>query len=127
MRVSYMSLVIHALRSLVVRSALIKSIHSEPKFCVNCKHCLPSEGYKLYDSRSLEFAKCLANPREIKDDSYLITGVPKPKVIDYQYCSLARQYDGKCGPNGSMYDAFDEAEEGDNQALKEETNDSNVV
>ena len=116
-----------ALVSLRVSSAGLKSIHTEPKFCVNCKYCLPSEDYKLYDSRSFEFAKCLANPREIKDDSYLITGVPKPKVIDYQYCSLARQYDGKCGPNGSMYDAFDEAEEGDNQDFKAKTNDSNVV
>ena len=100
-----------ALRLLRVSSAGLKSIHTEPKFCVNCKHCLPSEGYKLYDSSRLEFAKCLANPCEIKDDSYLISGVLRPKVMDYQYCSSARSWPDRCGPDGLKYVAKEEKED----------------
>ena len=123
MRVRYIPLFMLAFRSLTVRSALVKSIHTEPKFCYNCIHCLPDKSGSLSNDQQIEYAKCGAFPKLIHDDSYLVTGKSKNPRTEYPYCSLTRQYGGKCGPDGSMYVSM-YAEEESNQEPKIETTDS---
>ena len=47
-----------------------------------------------------KFGKCAAFPILDKSDSYLVTGI---KNEDYNYCSIARQYDDMCGIEGKHY------------------------
>lgn len=115
MRIGYPPIVKTAFRSFIVRSGSIKSVHTEPKFCVNCEHYLPSERYEPSDPLRLEFAKCFAHLRETNDDTYLISGVPKPKGINYQYCSIARSWQNMCGPQGSKYIAKGEQKDDQNK------------
>ena len=93
-----------ASRSLRAAPASIKSIHTELKFCFNCKFCLPNKRYETR-SEQLEFARCSENPTPDSTYDYLVAG--ERKFTDYEYCSRSRER-GKCGPKGIMYVAKDE-------------------
>ena len=48
------------------------------------------------------FAKCKAFPREVDNKiDYLVLGRPK---TDYNYCSIAREYENMCGQDGKYYE-----------------------
>lgn len=69
---------------------------NKPKFCINCK-------YFIKHSNHDTFAKCSFFPREDNDIYMLVNGIQKDKDIKYHYCSIARNYDNMCGPEGKMY------------------------
>jgi len=70
----------------------------EPKFCKNCKY------FKKSFFGSDEFAKCQAFPIISNNNDYLVTGIEKKQIIDYQYCSNARMFDSMCGQEGKKYE-----------------------
>ena len=90
-------------RSLRSPYASIKSIHTEPKLCKNCKYFLPNEKFQLTDPLRLQLARCEENPVVVEDKFYLVTGAPKHMVTDYQFCSTARTFTSMCGPEGLKY------------------------
>lgn len=66
------------------------------KFCINCKHFRPT----ILSHPS--FAKCKAFPREADNKiDYLVLGRPKP---EYNYCSIAREYESMCGQDGKYFE-----------------------
>jgi hypothetical protein len=70
----------------------------EPKFCINCKY-FKKDFFKLD-----EFAKCQAFPIIPDNNDYLVTGIEKKQIIDYHYCSTARNFDSMCGQEGKKYE-----------------------
>lgn len=107
-----MYLIMVSLRSSIVRSALIKSIHTEPKFCYNCKYILHDEW-----SDKLKYARCQAFPITVDDEFYLVTG--EGGYDEYAYCSTARSWPNMCGPEGLKYVAKEEEEEEENKEVPE--------
>ena len=74
-----------------------------PKFCVNCKYFLPSEG--SFPSSPV-YGKCLLFNQTIitADETYLVTGVDNSEVsVEYNYCSTARKFENMCGIDGKRY------------------------
>jgi len=69
------------------------SLHT-PKYCVNCKYFKS----QLFQT---EFGKCVLFPKIKKDEKFLVTGKVKKEVVDYQYCSVVREYE--CGKEGKLY------------------------
>ena len=66
----------------------------QPKLCVNCKFFMNNfiSGNK--------YGKCSFFPkREMTID--LVTGIKKDS--NYQFCSIARDYDDMCGKEGKKY------------------------
>ena len=74
--------------------------HSEYKLCVNCKF------YKSdFPWGGNEFGKCKQFPNiETIDRNFLVTGIKKKPLIEYQYCALVREDDNKCGQEGKLYE-----------------------
>ena len=70
----------------------------KPKFCVNCKYFI-----KNYFAGN-KFGKCSLLPIEIEDNDFLVDGSRENKKMDYNYCSIARQYDNMCGKEGKLYE-----------------------
>ena len=65
-------------------------------FCINCKH------FKQSFMSHPDFAKCKVFPREVDNKiNYLVLG---PQKTEYNYCSIVRQYENMCGPNGKYYE-----------------------
>lgn len=106
MRLNYQRLGLFA--SLKASFATVKSTNTETKLCKNCKYIIPDKSYQHADPLRLRFAKCEEYPTVEEDASFFITGVSKPKIIDYSYCTTARKMSFKCGPEGSKFVADDE-------------------
>lgn len=62
------------------------------KFCVNCKHFIPSD---IKD----EFGKCALYP--IEDSKFFVDG--KIRNDDFYSCSSARGWSHLCGKNATKY------------------------
>ena len=67
----------------------------KPPLCINCIH------FKKDVHVDAKFGKCGLFPMVIEQNDYLITGVKSSVKIDYQYCSLVRNY--KCGEEGKLF------------------------
>lgn len=65
-----------------------------PKFCINCKF------FKKDLGSDDKYAKCLFFTNIKYDNDYLVNGL---KIIDYHYCSIARNNDNMCGKEGKMF------------------------
>ena len=81
------------LRTLSIGDCLL-----QPKLCINCKHFIKNE--KNYGN---EFGKCNAFSFIKDDDEFLITGIKKNIIIDYHYCSVARNSFILCGKIARKY------------------------
>jgi hypothetical protein len=66
------------------------------KFCFNCK-------YFISDYEDDKFAKCSLYPIIKEDNSYLVTGIDRQENVDYNYCTVARNFEKMCGENGNMH------------------------
>jgi hypothetical protein len=49
-----------------------------------------------------KFGKCSLSPIVEEDDAFLVTGIKTSPKVEYQYCSIVRQY-GPCGPEGKWF------------------------
>ncbi len=69
----------------------------ESKFCVNCKFHITAD--------ELLYSKCNLYQKFTKSAqiNYLVTGQNSSEEIDYNYCTIARQFEDMCGKNGSKY------------------------
>jgi len=72
----------------------------KPKFCINCK-------YFIADNYNNEHGRC--SLFEIKtfpsyNDTFLVNGISKDEDKNYLFCSVARVWNHKCGPEGKMYE-----------------------
>ena len=76
---------------------LAQSIVNSPKLCVNCKF------FKKDFFSTTEFGKCSLFPLEKGIDKYLVNGKIKNEPTDYTYCSIARNRDSMCGPEGRFF------------------------
>lgn len=74
-----------------------------PRICKNCKYFIPDISY----SGSTEYSKCMVfnKTTTLSNAKYLVTGVDDgPKVlVEYSYCSTARDLDHMCGAEGKKY------------------------
>jgi hypothetical protein len=68
----------------------------KPKLCVNCKYFIP-------DNNNNKFGKCSLFPVRKENDYFLVDGVSEDEIIDYHYCSTARNYDSMCGNEGKLH------------------------
>ena len=72
-------------------------------FCVNCKFF--KSDIPFYFNK--EFGKCTQFPKIIdeEDSNFFVTGIIKKKQkIEYQYCSIVRGNENKCGQEGKLYE-----------------------
>lgn len=76
----------------------ISALALTPKLCVNCKFF---KGEWFRD----EFGKCLLFPKVNDVDYFLVNGVKPSTKIDYQYCSVIRNYDQTCGKEGKLFES----------------------
>lgn len=81
-----------------------KILHKTQKFCVDCKFYIPHNDIFGFGGRN-EFGKCKLY-YEVTDDKsdFLVTGVNKPYIIEYKYCSICRNNDNLCGEEGKKYE-----------------------
>jgi len=70
---------------------------TKPKACINCKYFIPTTDDEV------KFGKCSAFPKKVDDQFFLVTGTKEDKIIDYTYCSVARNNDRMCGNEGIMH------------------------
>lgn len=68
----------------------------KPKHCFNCK-------YFISNTDEVKFGKCSAFPKKTDNQYFLVTGTEEDKIIDYSYCSVARNNDRMCGNEGIMH------------------------
>ena len=74
---------------------------SSTKFCVNCKHYIPKKLSLFYS----EFGKCSVFPQpQVKDEYFLVTGKNSNTKKEYNYCSIARNYEDMCGVKAKYYE-----------------------
>jgi len=71
-------------------------MQSEPNFCKNCKFFI-KPGFLVGD----KFGKCQIFCKK-EDDYYLVDGRGENRD-EYYYCSVARNSDRMCGPEGKKY------------------------
>jgi hypothetical protein len=71
-------------------------LSKNPKFCINCKYFIP-------DDYSNQFGKCSLFRNTLNHNYYLVNGEVEENYDDYQYCSIVRNNDNKCGVNGKLY------------------------
>lgn len=84
----------------------IYSCSTKPKLCINCKFFTK----KLFSSNT--YGKCTMFPREdlnhyqFDDYDFLVTGIKKDKEkkIEYDYCSVCRISENKCGKEGNLFE-----------------------
>lgn len=78
--------------------SLFLSVDSfEPAICINCKHFKK----RLFDDN--KYGKCKLFPREIINWDHLVDGSSNKPVMDYFYCSIARQSENMCGEKGQFF------------------------
>ena len=73
-------------------------ISLKPKLCIDCKFFTKN----IFISN--KFGKCSLFPIKEIDNGYLIDGVKNIKNVDYQYCSISREYEHMCGKEGKLYE-----------------------
>ena len=66
----------------------------KPKFCVDCK-------YFITDNNTDKFGKCSLSPIRENNNYWLVNGIHY--FEEYQYCSIVRSKEDKCGSEGKMY------------------------
>jgi len=72
------------------------SITTATKFCVNCKHFIPSQ-------TGIQYGKCALFERE-DANPFLVTGGGENKKNSHKlYCQTARDVEKMCGKEGKMY------------------------
>ena len=79
------------LPSLFALSAVLQQ-----KSCVDCIH------FKRDLLIGDKFGKCLLFPWEERNYG-LVTGIKEPPVVNYEYCSVAREVDSMCGKKGKRF------------------------
>ena len=90
------------IRYLTLIHACIALKPTTPNFCVNCKFF--KSDFLLYFNK--EYGKCTQFPKIIDDEepNFLVTGVKRKQKIEYQYCSIVRGNENKCGEEGKLYE-----------------------
>ena len=74
---------------------------NQPKFCVDCKYCAPSDVSKT----DPKFSKCLrAEKGKILPPDVLVTGDISLVPTEYFYCSTERSDTTGCGPTGQYFE-----------------------
>jgi hypothetical protein len=77
------------------------------KFCVNCRHFRSSD----MKSSGAEYGRCLRNPRPLDPKMFQsqiqVTGVAPIVVPVYQYCTITRMDETKCGPDAEWFEPKD--------------------
>jgi len=68
----------------------------KPKICVNCK-------YFITDNSTGKYGKCSLFPKKENDIYKLVNGINSIIDIEYHYCSVVRDTEHMCGPEGKMY------------------------
>ena len=80
-----------------------KNNNNNVNLCKNCKYFLPN----TFIIPNYEFALCDFYKKIKYDDNYnyLVTGVVKKAKVEYEYeyCSLCRKNEKKCGKEGKNY------------------------
>jgi hypothetical protein len=66
----------------------------KPKFCIDCK-------YFITDNNTNKFGKCSLSPTRENNNYWLVNGIYYYE--EYQYCSIVRSKEDKCGSEGKMY------------------------
>jgi len=85
---------------------------NKPNFCKDCKYFISSD--TIFFPSTTEFGRCKLFPKEIEDNSYLVTGEKNEINIEYIYCSTARNSRNKCGNDGKLF----ENKESDDESQK---------
>jgi hypothetical protein len=49
------------------------------------------------------FGKCALFPLKNEKNGYLINGIQEDEIIDFQYCSVARNREKMCGKEGLLH------------------------
>jgi len=71
-------------------------------FCVNCKFYIPNDFF--FGLVGKEFGKCkLYYDIKNKDQDFLVTGIKKKEIVEYNYCSICRNRDDMCGKEGTQF------------------------
>ena len=70
----------------------------KPKLCVNCKF------FDVSTSVINKFGKCTLFPKEPKDEFFLVDGIKTIEPQEYNFCSVARDFDNMCGKDGKFYE-----------------------
>ena len=71
----------------------------KPKICINCKF------FKKHFLVSDKYGQCTLFPViRVTNENYLVDGVKPFKDIDYEYCSILRKYDDRCGKDGKLFE-----------------------
>ena len=74
----------------------------KPKFCRDCKFF--TKDFFI----SNKFGKCSLFPEEADEDEdnkyFLVDGINRNKKPEYTFCSIARKYAKRCGPEGKFYE-----------------------
>jgi hypothetical protein len=86
------------LRGYLLLAGLLSVIGNKPRFCVNCKHFIPSNPFG-----NDEFGKCALYAKIEPDNTYFVTGESKYIEPDYKYCTIVRSYEKYCGKDGKHY------------------------
>ena len=68
---------------------------NKPKLCIDCK-------FFKKDLLSTKYGKCSLFTTEEANKSFLVDGIDRTR-IEYQYCSIARNFDDMCGQEGKFY------------------------
>ena len=79
----------------ILFSPILSFKEMKPKLCVNCK-------YFITDNNTGKFGKCLLFPRKENDIYRLVNGIHEDNN-EYHYCSVSRELEHICGPEGKMY------------------------
>jgi hypothetical protein len=91
-----------------------QSVWATQKFCINCKHFLPSKLDSLTSATKEDYATCALFSINNLNIVSLVTGISEPNYdsesIDYIYdyasdycCYTARHFEEMCGKSGKRY------------------------
>jgi hypothetical protein len=82
---------------LIIFYSILAVSSTKPNFCINCKH------FKTSFLTGDDFGTCKMFPTVIRNHDFLVNG-KEDKVIGYEYCSIVRKYNDKCGTEGKLYE-----------------------
>lgn len=66
------------------------------------KHCFKCR-YFLTDNDTGKFGKCSLFTKKEDNYHFLVNGIKEDKIVEYYYCSTAREVDDMCGSEGKMH------------------------
>lgn len=72
---------------------------TKPKLCIDCK-------FFRSDLFGKNFGKCSLFEKNDNYDNadFLVDGIKRNKKIEYNYCSVVRQFDDMCGKDAKLYE-----------------------